>query len=136
VPRVVSRPRYRLESVEIPRSERLTEVPSLDGRTFRSASAVEGGEVDTDTVFRFHQEGEVVYAQYAGGKVRLGFLVGRIEDDRLEFRYAQLNMTGETSTGHSTDQVEILPDGRVLLHETWEWESRPGSGTSLLEEVP
>jgi hypothetical protein len=62
----------------------MTKIPSLDGRTLRSASAVEGGEVDADTVFRFRQEGDVVHAQYFGGNVRLGFLVGRIEGEAPE----------------------------------------------------
>jgi hypothetical protein len=108
---------------------------SLDGKVFRSASAVEGGEVDAETVFRFRQEGDVIHASYTGGSIRLGFLVGRIEGDRLDFRYAQLNASGETSTGHSSDRIEALPDGRLRLHETWQWESRSGSGTSVLEEV-
>ena len=108
---------------------------SLDGRVFRSAAAVEGGEVDADTVFRFRQDGDLIHATYSGGTIRLGFLVGRIRGDRLDFRYAQLNASGETSTGHSADRIEALPDGRVRLHETWTWESRSGSGTSVLEEV-
>jgi hypothetical protein len=27
-------------------------------------------------------------------------------------------------------------DGRLVLAETWRWESKPGSGTSLLCELP
>jgi hypothetical protein len=26
-------------------------------------------------------------------------------------------------------------DGRLRLHETWAWDSQPGSGTSVVEEV-
>jgi hypothetical protein len=29
-----------------------------------------------------------------------------------------------------------LPDGRVRLEETWEWESRAGHGTSVVEQIP
>ena len=70
-----------------------------------------------------------------GGGIRLGFLVGTVTGDVLSFRYAQVTASGETATGHSTDRVELLPDGRLRLHETWEWDSRPGSGTSVLEEL-
>jgi hypothetical protein len=31
--------------------------------------------------------------------------------------------------------VVELPDGRVRLEETWAWESRQGSGTSVVEQV-
>jgi hypothetical protein len=29
----------------------------------------------------------------------------------------------------------VLPDGRLRLRETWAWESREGTGTSVLEEA-
>jgi hypothetical protein len=32
--------------------------------------------------------------------------------------------------------ITTLPDGRLRMDETWQWESRPGSGTSAVEEVP
>jgi hypothetical protein len=31
--------------------------------------------------------------------------------------------------------VAELPDGRVRLEETWEWESQAGNGTSVVEQV-
>lgn len=33
------------------------------------------------------------------------------------------------------DQIEVLDDGRMRLHEDWAWESRDGAGRSVLEEV-
>lgn len=108
---------------------------SLEGRRFRSVADVAGGEVGTETVFEYHEEGDLIWARYAGGAVRLGHLVGRRLGDRLEFRYSQLNTAGETSTGHCVSAVVTLPDGRLRLDETWEWESKPGSGTSAIEET-
>lgn len=109
---------------------------SLEGRAFRSAGAVEGGEVSAETLFEYHETDGLVWARYAGGTVRLGFLVGTRTGDRLDFRYAQVNDAGETAVGHCRSDVERLADGRLRLHETWEWESRPGTGTSVVEEVP
>jgi hypothetical protein len=108
---------------------------SLDRRLFRPAAQAEGGEVSPGTVFWFRQRGDMVHAVYAGGTIRLGFLVGRREGGRLDFRYAQLNADGETSTGKSRDRIELLPTGILRLHETWQWESRDGSGISVLEEI-
>lgn len=106
----------------------------LDGRRFAPAGET-GGDVGAGTVFEFGQDGELVWARYAGGGVRLGFLVGTLDGDVLTFRYAQVSAAGESATGHSTDRVEVLPDGRLRLHETWAWDSREGSGTSVLEEI-
>jgi hypothetical protein len=30
----------------------------------------------------------------------------------------------------------LLDDGRLRMHEQWTWDSKPGSGTSVVEEVP
>ncbi|MEV4416035.1 hypothetical protein [Catellatospora sp. NPDC049609] len=107
---------------------------SLDGCRFAAVSEVVGGEVGTDTVFAYHEQGGEIWAEYAGGAVRRGFLVGTRDGDRLDFRYAQLNTDGDTSTGHCVSTVSELPDGRLRLDETWQWESRPGSGTSAVIE--
>ena len=111
-------------------------VVDMDGRTLRPVAAVDGGEVGADTRFEFEQDGEIVHARYSGGSIRLGFLVGTNRGDELHFRYTQVNQDGETATGQSTDQIELLDDGRVRLHETWSWDSKTGEGTSELEEIP
>ena len=109
---------------------------SLDGRRFRAVADVAGGDVGPPTEF---EDGEgdagVIHARYAGGAVRLGFLVGTRAGDSLRFRYAQLLQDGRTATGRCESRIEELPDGRLRLHETWAWDSQPGSGTSVLEET-
>jgi hypothetical protein len=108
---------------------------SLDGRRFRNAAVSAEAEAGVETVFEYHERDGVIWARYEGGAVRLGFLVGTREGDRLDFRYSQLNDRGETSTGHCSSTVSTLPDGRLRLDEIWEWESKPGAGTSAVEEI-
>jgi hypothetical protein len=109
--------------------------PSLDGRRFRALANSPGGQVAAETEFVFAQEGHVVHARYRGGEITLGFLVGVAREDTIEFRYVHLDRAGAISSGRSVDTIEVLPDGRLRLHERWEWESRDGGGTSILEEV-
>jgi hypothetical protein len=109
------------------------EVP-LDGRFFRGAEMAEAGEASAATVFEYHEDDGVVWARYEGGAVRLGFLVGTREGQKLDFRYSQLNTQGKTANGHCSTKISVLPDGRVRLDEDWAWESKPGAGTSAVEE--
>lgn len=109
-------------------------VPSLDGRVFAVADSG-GGVATTDTVFHYAERDGVVTATYEGGTIRSGFLVGTRDDDSLDFRYVQLHHDGSTASGHCATELELLPDARVRLNETWEWESRPGRGRSVAEEV-
>lgn len=110
-------------------------IPSLDGRRFRPAESVDGGDVGTETTFEFEQDDDLINARYEGGTVRCGHLVGIHEGDHVRFRYAQVTVDGETATGRSVDEIEELDDGRIRLHETWAWDSREGEGTSVLEEI-
>ena len=114
----------------------MTRRSSLDGRVFRAVSNPDGEVSEGDTLFHYSQQADLVHARYEGGGIRLGFLVGTRDGDALDFRYAHVNPAGETATGHCTSRIEVLPDGRVRLHETWAWDSRDGSGSSVVEELP
>ncbi|MGW1070273.1 hypothetical protein ACWD4F_37960 [Streptomyces aureus] len=107
----------------------------LDGLVLAPVADQAPGQVGTRTRFAYHERDGVVWADYAGGDVVRGHLVGTREGDRLDFRYVQLKTDGTTASGHCVSQVVDLPDGRVRLEETWTWESQPGAGTSLVEEL-
>ena len=106
----------------------------LDGRTFASTGNTADGQVGPATRFHYREDGPVVWADYAGGDIVRGHLVGTRSGDRLDIRYVHLDRSGETASGHCLSRVEVLPDGRVRLLEYWSWESRPGSGRSTVEE--
>ncbi|MFD4560796.1 hypothetical protein ACFWP5_41865 [Streptomyces sp. NPDC058469] len=108
---------------------------SLDGLVLAPVVDQAPGQVGTRTRFAYHEEDGRIWAEYAGGDVVRGRLVGTRAGDRLDFRYVQLGTDGTTSSGHCVSDVVELPDGRIRLDETWEWESRAGNGTSAVEQV-
>lgn len=108
---------------------------SLDGRTLTGVANDGDGEVGTDTEFEFEQEGERIYASYSGGDIVDGHLVGTFDGEQWNIRYTQINTDNETATGHSVGNVEPLDDGRIRVEDEWEWESKPGEGESVLEEI-
>src|SRR5262245_59007266 len=107
---------------------------SLDGRRF-ALVAHEAGEAGADTTFEYHEEGDLVWARYEGGSIRLGFLVGLRNGERLVFRYCHLTVHGETTTGTSTTAIAQDADGMLTMTDEWRWESKPGNGTAVLREV-
>lgn len=66
-----------------------------------------------------------------------GFLIATLEaDSKLNARYQHVNVSGELMTGRCQSTPEVLDDGRVRLHEKWEWTSGDRSrGESVVEEV-
>ena len=108
---------------------------SLDGLVFAPVADQAPGQVGTRTRFVYHEQDGEILAEYAGGDVVRGRLVGTRAGDRLDFRYVQLKTDGTTSSGHCVSDVVELPDDRIRLEETWEWESQAGNGTSIVEQV-
>lgn len=107
----------------------------LDGRRFVSVANSADGEVGNGTVFAYHEDGDTVWAEYAGGAVVRGWLIGSRRADELWFRYLHMNSDGQTSSGRCHSRIALDEAGVVNLHESWTWESRPGSGSSLLVEL-
>ena len=88
------------------------------------------GEASAATVFEYH-EGDGTRA----GSFALVSWVGTREGDCLEFRYSQVNASGETASGRCSTTISALPDGRLRLEEEWARETRVDAGTSAVEEI-
>jgi hypothetical protein len=79
----------------------------------------------------------IVWAEYAGGLIVKGSLIATVQADGvLDARYQHVNTSGELMTGQCRSTPEVLPDGRLRLHERWQWTSGDRSeGRSVVEEV-
>ena len=110
---------------------------NYNDRTFRPVNNSEAGEAGADTLFRYYQDGSVVWADYSGGEIICGQLIALCDHEgRLDMRYQHINVRGELMTGVCKSMPEALPDGRIKLHEEWRWTSGDGStGTSVVEEI-
>ncbi len=110
---------------------------NYDNKTFASVQNSETGEVSAETVFHYHQKDNLVWAEYAGGEIVFGNLIGKIADNEtLEIRYQHLNQKGELMTGKCFSTPETLSDGRIRLREKWQWTSGDLSeGESIVEET-
>jgi hypothetical protein len=106
-----------------------------DGRQFCS-SAAETAAGGRTPVGHYHQSGDQVWAEFTGGAVRAGRLVGTCGPDGvIEAAYVQLLDGGELAAGRMTSLPHLLPDGRVRLEERWRRDDG-SSGTSWIEQIP
>ncbi|EGY51927.1 homoserine kinase [Neisseria shayeganii 871] len=112
------------------------EAADLDGKIFRTICNADNGEVGGDTRFHYRQQGEMIWAEYAGGEIRKGFLIGRMSTaDTFEFTYQHLNRAWQSRSGRCRSRIERQADGRLRLYESWQWTDGSGSGgESVLEE--
>ncbi len=107
-----------------------------DQRTFRSVDNSPGGDVDARTFFKYRQKGNVVWATYEGPAIAFGTLTALVlPEGKLDMRYQHVSTDGHIKTGRCLSTPEILPDGRIRLHERWRWtEGGEGEGESRIEE--
>jgi GNAT superfamily N-acetyltransferase len=110
---------------------------NYDNRVFTTIENSSTGEVGASTVFRYRQNRESVWAEYTGGKIRKGFLIGTSKKNgALSFVYSHLNDDNEIRTGKCISNPQILPDGRIRLYESWQWTNGDLSrGESIIEEI-
>ena len=104
---------------------------------FRPVQNTENGETSSETIFHYRQQGNILTSTYQGGRILHGNLIGLVDEQgHIRMHYHQVNDRLEIMTGVCHSVPEILPDGRIRLHESWKWTSGDGSeGNSVVEEV-
>ena len=109
---------------------------NYNNKLFIPISNTENGETSNETIFLYKQIGNILTSEYSGGKIIKGHLIGLvIENGEIEMRYHQVNNNGELMTGVCRSIPEILSNGKIRLHENWEWTSGDKSkGQSIIEE--
>lgn len=110
---------------------------NYDQRRFVSVCNTGNGDVGAETLFHYHQRDDLVWAEYSGGAIVFGTLIARVDEaGRLDMRYHHLNTAGELMVGQCCSTPERLSDGRLRLHEKWQWLSGDLSGgESVIEEI-
>lgn len=108
-----------------------------DGRKFVPKMNSENGEVSEQTVFWYHQNGTLLWAEYSGGDIQKGSLIGTVQPNgELDFVYHHINRDMQIKTGKCHSVPALLENGKIELSEKWEWTSGDCSkGESLLVEV-
>ncbi|WP_299436422.1 n-acetylglutamate synthase [uncultured Aquimarina sp.] len=108
---------------------------NLNNKKFKALDNSSNGDVTADTIFHYRQEGDKIWASYAGGNIELGTLIGKLNDNKIILIYQQLNLKGEFLTGVCNTEITIKNE-KIQLNEKWQWTCKDYSkGDSLLEEI-
>lgn len=107
------------------------------GRLFRVVSVTGQSDTSSETIFQYSQKDNIVTAEYSGGNIRFGHLIGVINSEgNFSARYHHVTDGGTLMTGICETRHEMLEGNKMRLHESWQWTSGDkSSGTSILEEI-
>lgn len=94
-------------------------------------------EVNEQTVFLYHQNGSLLWAEYSGGDILKGSLIGSVSDNgEIDFVYHHMNKEMQVKTGKCHSVPTVKENEKIELSEQWEWTSGDCyKGESLLVEV-
>lgn len=109
---------------------------NYDGRLFTPKVNTENGEVDEQTIFTYHQNKTTLWAEYSGGEVRNGSLIGTVaQNGELDFYYQHFNTKNELRVGKCHSVPKVLDNGKIELSEEWQWMNGDQSkGASIVVE--
>jgi len=110
---------------------------NLDKKTFKALSNSDNGEVGNDTVFYYSQKNNIISAEYNGGEIIKGNLIGKqLEDGKFDFVYHHINTNGDLKIGKCLSSAILVENDKIKLFEEWQWLSDDlSSGTSELIEI-
>ncbi len=115
---------------------------SLDNRVFVPVQNSKSGVVSDKTRFHFWQNGMVFYADYFGGDVREGHIIGQFTDERAggtsrgDMLYHCLTTDKVMKAGKARAVFSIMADNRIAFDLDWEWITGDHSkGQSRYEEL-
>lgn len=107
----------------------------LNGVMMRVIEMSDSSVIGPKTIFRFVQNGAIVRAEYEGGRIIAGSLVGYRNGTELKFCFSQLESPSSLQTGKSVCTVR-RQDGALELVEEFHWDNkeRP-SGRNILRQT-
>ena len=110
---------------------------NYNDKRFKSVKNTINGETSEETIFYYKQTKNIVTARYVGGKIIEGQLIGLVsKEGEINMRYHQINTNGDLMTGKCKSIPEVLTNGKIRLHEEWQWTSGDKSkGNSIIEEI-
>ena len=102
---------------------------SLDNRVFVPVENSDNGVAGGKTRFHFWQDGIVFYADYFGGDVREGHIIGKFaEDGTGDLLYHCLTTDRHLKAGKAKAVFSEMPDNRLAFDLDWEWISLDDKG--------
>ena len=91
-------------------------------KIFIPQSNTKNGEVDEETIFYYFQKNDLFWAEYSGGDVLKGHMIGTVDKNgELDFYYQHLNIDRQVRIGKCHSIPHIMENGKIALQEKWQW---------------
>ena len=107
---------------------------NFNNKTFSLVENSEKGKVSSDTIFEYKQKGNLVTADYYGGKIIYGKIIALHQNDQLNMLYQCVTKNNELKAGKAIAAISVSEKGKIKLKLNWEWLGE-GKETGISEYI-
>lgn len=93
----------------------------FNNKRFALIQNSDNGAVNTETIFHYKQEDNLVTADYFGGTIKYGKIIAELKDDKLNMLYQCLTIDNELKAGKAIAQITFTVNNKIKLSLDWEW---------------
>ncbi|MDN3674352.1 hypothetical protein QWY99_14935 [Flavobacterium branchiarum] len=94
---------------------------NFNNKKFALIENSESGQVNSETVFEYNQNGNLVTADYFGGTIKYGKIIAELKDDELNMLYQCLTTDNLLKAGKAIAKISLNENGKLKLSLNWEW---------------
>lgn len=94
---------------------------NFNNKKFFLVENSENGTVNSETIFEYKQEGDLVTAIYYGGNIRNGNIIAVVKDNQLEMLYHCLTTENQLKAGKAIAAISIANNNKIKLTLNWQW---------------
>ncbi|TVZ56759.1 hypothetical protein OD91_2057 [Lutibacter sp. Hel_I_33_5] len=94
---------------------------NFHNKTFELLENSETGKVNSETVFKYKQEGNLVTADYFGGTIKYGKIIATLDNDKLNMLYQCVTNENELKAGKAIAKISLTSNQKIKLSLKWEW---------------
>lgn len=93
----------------------------FNNKRFALIQNSDNGAVNTETIFNYKQDNNLVTADYFGGTIKYGKIIADLKGDQLNMLYQCLTTDNELKAGKALAEITLAENGKIKLYLDWEW---------------
>ena len=94
---------------------------NFNNKRFALIQNSESGRVNSETIFEYKQDNNLVTADYYGGSIEYGKIIADLQDDELCMLYQCLTTDKQLKAGKAKAKISLTNTGKIKLSLNWEW---------------
>jgi len=94
---------------------------NFNNKTFALLENSKNGKVNTETIFKYKQNSNLITADYFGGTIKYGKIIAHLRNNKLDMLYQCITTENELKAGKAIANISLTKENKLKLKLNWEW---------------